>query len=75
MKRKHNLKIPCFCLLLSLLDLPILAQKKVVAELVFDNSVSGVTVKLKAHPSIAGVFDLYGNISLQISTEGKMLIC
>ncbi len=75
MKRKHNLKIPCFCLLLLLSDLPILAQKKVVTELVFDNSVSGVTVKLKTHQLIAGVFDLYGNISLQISSEGKMLIC
>jgi|WetSurMetagenome_2_1015567.scaffolds.fasta_scaffold00855_11 TonB-linked SusC/RagA family outer membrane protein len=77
MKRKHNSKIPCLCLLLLLICIPISAQNaKTVTGLVLDEKdepVIGATVKLKGNPSIVTVTDLDGKFSLKVPVRGKTL--
>ena len=77
MKRKHNSKIPCLCLLLLLICIPISAQNvKTVTGLVLDEKdepVIGATVKLKGNSSIVTVTDLDGKFLLKIPADGKTL--
>jgi len=77
MKKKHNRKIPCLCLLLLLTYFPMFAQNvKTVTGLVLDSKdepIIGATVKLKGHSSVVTVTDLEGKFVLKIPTDGKTL--